>query len=61
MKRSIRIGEYKLVWFDNCYDWLMTGIIGPQGKWFLGLSINKSLRTRHPCPADWDERDDIRR
>lgn len=28
----------KFVWFKNIYAWNMTGIIGKDGKWFIGFS-----------------------
>lgn len=39
---AIKISKIKLVWFDDCYGWIMTGIIGPEAKWFLGFSINNA-------------------
>lgn len=36
----IKIGKIKLVWFDACHGWIMTGIIGPERKWFFGYSSN---------------------
>lgn len=37
----INIKGYKLVWFENVFGWIMTGIVGPDCKWFLGYSINR--------------------
>lgn len=37
----IDIKGYKLVWFENVFGWIMTGIIGPNGRWFFGYSKNQ--------------------
>ena len=34
----IKIRDYKLVWFEHVFGWVMTGIIGPDNRWFLGYS-----------------------
>lgn len=30
----------KLYWNEDCYGWRLTGIVGGNGRWFLGLSVN---------------------
>lgn len=48
---AIKIGKIKLVWFDNCYGWIMTGIIGPDAKWFLGYSTTATIQTGQTKPS----------
>lgn len=38
----IIVKGFKIVWFDNVFGWVMTGIISPDNKWFFGLSINNN-------------------
>lgn len=37
----------RVVIAKNIYGWIMTGLIGKNGKWFLGFSKAPKEKTKH--------------